>query len=196
VIAQEFGKQYPSELAEFVAVLKDTKQAVFDSTQNVLSQVSTIFTALQARVDDLAAVVSGLAAAVTRIDTLVGQQVTGDTGNASTGGAVAVGTGAALYAPVTIAIPAGYSVARVMASSSCAITGGTATYLATRIAGGDGLTMPVLANSSGFGNGAASFARTLTGLNGGTITIASVAYSASGGSSAYISTSAIVTFLR
>ena len=201
MIAQEFGKQYPSELAEFVAMLKDTKQAGFDSTQNVLAQVSTIVARQDAQIAEIAAATAAvaaqnvtIAAQVAAIATLVGQQVTGAVGN-NNANLVALTTGAAAYAPVTFTVPAGFTSAQVLAVSAM-YTGPMATvYLYTQIAGGNGIEMNGY-GSGGVANVTSTFARTLTGLTGGsTFTVQSLARG-NAGTAAWISTSATVTYFR
>ena len=197
MIAQEFGKQYPSDAHEFVAILKETRQAGFDSTQNVLSQVSTIFAALNARVDELAAVTSGLATAVANIATLVGQQTTSVAAAPGTGSGFNVGTGQGTKASTTIAVPAGFSQALVVAIGSLTMADTAPNRFDTRcgIAGGYGAALPNLANT--VGSTSAAHSRNLTGLSGGTITLevqALAAVSATNGANTAIVTGFAIFF--
>jgi len=108
---------------------------------------------------DLSAAVADLTTAQANIATLVGEQVDGDTDNASTGAtAVAISTSLANYATITFTVPSGYTRAKVKASSYLAMSSAVSINMRTRINGVDGTTMPVLANSSGFGNGASGYA--------------------------------------
>lgn len=148
-----------------------------------------IFDDLMAQDARITAQVAALASAVADIATLVGQQVTGSTGNANSG-VVGFTTGYVTYATVTIAVPAGYSVARVIGISSafCPGSGGAMTAR-TRISGNVGNAMTGVTDSS------ISHALTLTGLSGGNITIATdvMVNTAANGAA---NTSAFVTFLR
>ena len=79
-VAQQFPKQYQSAAHEFTAILRDTKQAGFDLTQNVLSQVSDV-------VADLKAKQAALEAQQLELAEVVGAMVTfdGDTAYTNTG---------------------------------------------------------------------------------------------------------------
>jgi len=153
--------------------------------------LATTVSGLSTAQADIAANVVDIAANVADINTLVGQQVTGGTGNANSG-VVTFTTGYVTYATVTIAVPTGYSVAKVIGISSafCPGSGGAMT-VRTRILGNVGNAMTGVTDSS------ISHALTVTGLGGATtsITIATdvmVNTAASGAAN----TSAFVTFLR
>jgi len=171
MIAQEFGKQYPSELAEFVAVLKDTKQAGFDSTQNVLAQVSTITAEQNAQIADIAAATAAVAAQVAAIALLVQQQTTGASAAPGTGSGFNVGTSQGTKASTSITVPAGYSRALVVAIGSLTMADTAPNRFDTRcgISGDYGAALPNLANT--VGSTSAAHSRNLTGLSGGTITL-------------------------
>lgn len=116
-------------------------------------------------------------------------------GSANTGTAVSIGTSAGSYATVTISVPTGYSRAFVQGSSSIASANAVAAYIATRIDGTDGLVMPLVSAPNGALSGAVTFAREVTGLSGGSLTVTTRAF----GSSAftgYVVTSCNVIFLR
>ena len=140
---------------------------------------------------------------LTAKDAIIGNQalaapVTGDTSNASTGGtAVAISTGLADYATVNFTVPSEFSIARVMATSSLAMSNAVTINMRTRINGVDGTTMPVLSNSSGFGNGASSHALSIGGLTGGsTISVSTRCQATAGGTLGYVITSASVVYFR
>jgi len=137
-----------------------------------------------------------LTAAVANIATLVGQQVTGDAGSATTGGAAGLGTSASSFAVITFNVPAGYTVAAVNANTAAAVSTPIYGTIATRIAGIDGPFMNAYANSSGLANGASNFSRVFGVTPGGTFTVETRAFSPSAGSSALLTTAAGVTFYR
>jgi len=116
--------------------------------------------------------------------------VTGDVGNNYV--LTAVTSSWANYAGVSIAVPAGFTRAQVMAVSS--VIGPTTDTWQIRvdIAGVTGAEYTVFGN-----NGALGFAHNLTGLSGGSITVATgVRNAIASGNNRGIATSATVTFLR
>jgi len=114
-VAQQFPKQYPSAAHEFTAILRDTKQAGFDLTQNVLSQVSDV-------VADLKAKQAALEAQQLELADLVLNQVSidGKTAGTTTG---VVGVGA-YTTMLTVALPAPAWASRCVATVS-AVVGST-----------------------------------------------------------------------
>lgn len=137
---------------------------------------------------------------LTAKDALIGDQalanpVAASAGSANTGTAVSVGTSAASFASVAIPVPAGYSRAFVTGISSLASANAVAAYIATRIDGADGMTMPIVSAPNGAASGSVSFARQVTGLSGGSLTVQTRAYGSSS-LTAYIVTSASAVFLR
>jgi len=190
---QQYPAQ-PSEQGRIVEMLTGWKPALFEMRQSILASVSVIFTALQARVDDLAAVVSGLAAAVTRIDALVGQQVTGEVGNNSASN-VTLGTSAGSYAVVSFTVPAGFTRAHVMGVSAMYSGGTVAAIVRTQIAGVNGIDMYAFTNAA-YASATATLASKFAVTPGQVFTVASVANTGAGNTSAYIATSATVTYYR
>jgi len=139
---------------------------------------------------DLTAKAATLAAQVAAIAAVVNAQVTGGVGNNYV--LTAVTSSWANYAGVSIAVPAGFTRAQVMAVSS--VIGPTTDTWQIRvdIAGVTGAEYTVFGN-----NGALGFARDLTGLSGGSISIATgVRNAIASGNNRGIATSATVTFLR
>lgn len=133
-------------------------------------------------------------------DAIIGDQalanpVAASAGSANTGTAVSVGTSAASFASVAIPVPEGYSRAFVTGISSLASANAVAAYIATRINGVDGMTMPIVSAPNGAATGSVSFARQVTGLSGGSLSVQTRAYGSSS-LSAYIVTSASAVFLR
>ena len=139
---------------------------------------------------DLTAKAATLAAQVAAIAAVVNAQVTGGVGNNYA--LTAVTSSWANYAGVSIAVPAGFTRAQVMAVSS--VIGPTTDTWQIRvdIAGVTGAEYTVFGN-----NGALGFAHNLTGLSGGSITVATgVRNAVASGNNRGIATSATVTFLR
>lgn len=123
--------------------------------------------------------------------------VTGRSGNASQT-SVTFTTTLTAYATVTIGIPAGFSRAEVIGVSSLFTGSSTpnAAAMRTRINGVDGEQMTVTTDAN-FANGASSYARSLTGLAGGNLTIQTMIQQAAGATmSGGCTTSALVTFYR
>lgn len=124
--------------------------------------------------------------------------VGGGYGNASYGSPsspASISMSATTYATATIAVPAGFSRALVIATSSLAAQNATVILMESVIAGNVGPTMSVIADASGWANGSANYARELTGLSG-SFTVATRAQAGVGGVSGMITTSALVIFLR
>lgn len=123
--------------------------------------------------------------------------VTGASGNAFVG-SVTFSTTAGSYAEVTIPVPGGFTRAEVLGVSSLFIGSGSpnAASMKTRINGADGLQMTVTTDQN-FANGSSSYARSLSGLSGGAVTVSTIIQQAAGATmSGGCTTSAIVTFYR
>ena len=120
--------------------------------------------------DDIRAQQATLADQVAAIAALVGAQVSGDTATTYVAGLPLNATRQSVAA-VSVNVPAGFSVARVMAISTLSV-GSSAIDCITRIQGNDGGVV-----TAGYGFAASSHAITLTGLSGGTITASTLAAS-------------------
>ena len=181
------------ELAAHQATL-DAQQATLTTTVADLSTaqatLATTVSGLTTAQANIAANLTTLNAAVADINTLVGQQVAGNTGVAFSGTVTAT-TSWQYFAVVTIPVPAGYSIAKVIGVSSAMCLSAPAFSVRTEIGGVAGNALPAIP-----GVATSSHARTLTGLSGGNITIASDINVSSGTSTAELTTSAFVIFLR
>ncbi len=189
-VAQQRGDQLDglslSGLTQSLRKLGDQVQVLQQQQAELAAQQAT----LSAQQVQLTSVVNDLSDQVARIDALVNAQVTGDVGNNYV--VTPVGSSWGQYAPVTIGVPPGYSRAQVVGISS--VIGPTSdTYaIRTTIAGVSGTEFVVFGN-----NGSVSYARTLTGLSGGTITISTgVQNIIASGNNRGVSTSASIIFLR
>jgi hypothetical protein len=142
--------------------------------------------------DDLAAKQAALAAQNVQILALIGAQVAGDGGNASWGPAMLT-TSYVTYATVTVAVPAGYSVAKVLGVSSVlvSIAGSNTFNLRTVIQGTPGNAM-----TAAGGNAGITHFVTLTGLSGGTITVGTDVSVSPSPITGIVVTSANIVFLR
>jgi len=192
-IAQQFDAQEPDTFRRVGQLLKASEDKMFGLRASVLASVSGIVAALQARVDDLAALVSGLAAAVTRIDTLVGQQVTGDVGNASS--SVTIGTTAGSYGVVSFTVPAGFTQAHVSAVCAMYCGGTVAAIVRAQIAGVNGVEMYAFTNAA-YASATATLARKFAVTAGQVFTVASVANTGASTTTGVFATSATVTYYR
>lgn len=115
--------------------------------------------------------------------------VTGDTATAFASGFALNGTSAA-HVPVSVAVPAGFTVARVMAFSSVA-AGSAAVNCATRIEASTGGMMTGV-----YGLSTSAHAATFTGLSGGTITAYTMAASIPNTSATMGNTTIFALFFR
>jgi len=216
-VAQEFPTQEPDKLRRIAQIFAAQKRAMFDLRASVLANVSDIVADLQAQVAATAAATAAVAAAqitltaqqatltsqqatltaaVANIGTLVGQQTTGDVGNAISS-SVAVGTGGGNYGVITFTVPAGFTTAQVSANSSMYSSWGNTVILTTQIAGTNGITMMALSSGGpDYANGSSNFARKFAVTPGGTYTVLTVASTGSGSVTAYITTTASVTYYR
>jgi len=160
----------------YEGVLKVLGQMVVDGTLTVNGPMAVTGTlSLPAGIIDNAALAS---------------PVTGDVGNNYV--LTAVTSSWANYAGVSIAVPAGFTRAQVMAVSSVIGPTSDTWQIRVDIAGVTGAEYTVFGN-----NGALGFARNLTGLAGGSIAIATgVRNAIASGNNRGIATSATVTFLR
>jgi hypothetical protein len=175
-----------ADLSTAQATLATTVSGLTTAQATLATTVSGLTTA-QA---NIAANLTTLNAAVADINTLVGQQVAGNTGVAFSGTVTAT-TSWQYFAVVTIPVPAGYSIAKVIGVSSAMCLSAPAFSVRTEIGGVAGNALPAIP-----GVATSSHARTLTGLSGGNITIASDINVSSGTSTAELTTSAFVIFLR
>lgn len=147
-----------------------------------------------ALIADLAAQSAALAVEVARINTLVAQQVDGSAASATA--SPSLNTTPTGYAAITFTVPAGYTRAQVMGTSSMYMGGIVASVLRTQINGANGPDMYAFTNAA-YANASASHAASLTGLTGGgTFTVQSVANTTTSTTSGVIITSATVTWLR
>ena len=154
-----------------------------------------VYADLAAKTATLTAQQADLTSQLASINALIGQQTVGLSGSNNTGTAVAVGTSAASYAVVTFTVPSGFTKATVIGiSSATAASGAVAVYVATRIAGTDGATTPVVAPTTGSASAGSGFSRDLTGLSG-TFTVETRIYGSSS-CSVYSVTSAMAIFSR
>lgn len=202
-IRREMRELGPSIMHSFQSVVDElaAHQATLDAQQATLTTTVAGLTTAQATLAttvsglstaqaNIAANVASIAANVADINTLVAQQVTGNTGNATA--VVTATTSWQSFVQVTIAVPAGYSKAKVFGVSSASCLGAPAFSVRTEISGvTPGNALPALP-----GVATSSHAATLTGLSGGSISIGTGINVSSGSSSAELTTSAFVTFLR
>jgi len=146
------------------------------------------------QVTDLAAANATLTTAVANIATLVGQQTWGDVGNNAASG-VTLGTGQTSYAVVSFTVPAGFTQAHVMGVSAMYSGGTVAAIVRTQIAGVNGIDMYAFTNAA-YASATATLARKFAVTPGQVFTVASVANTGAGTTSAYLATSATVTYYR
>jgi len=203
---RELGPSIAKSFAPVIARL-DAADAAFAVQQALLTAtvadlataqatLATTVSGLTTAQANIAANVASIAANVADINTLVGDQVTGTAGNATTGAtAVGLSTSAASFATITINVPAGFTVAAVAANTSMAMMGTITGYVRTRIGGSDGPNMLVFTDGTA-GNGSSNFSRVFTVTSGGTFTVEARAYGATGSETAYIANAASVTFFR
>ena len=187
--------QIPPDEAGIMRRLEDIERQMRELGPAIQSAVGPQIATLIAQQATLTAQQATLAAAVANIGTLVGQQVTGGAGAANTGGSpVGSSTSVASYASVSVAVPAGYSQAWVVAMSTATSASGVPLYLATRIGGNTGFEVPI-PFATAAASGGSSHAALITGLSGGSITVDSRLRSGAAGS-VYIGTAAMAIFLR
>jgi len=191
-VAESFGP--------VVKRLEDQDTIILAQTAALAAQDVTILAQqaqIAANVAALSAANVTLTAAVANIQTLVGQQTTGAAAAPGTGSGFNVGTSQGTKASTTIAVPAGYSQALVVAIGSLTMADTAPNRFDTRcgIAGGYGAALPNLANT--VGSTSAAHSRNLTGLSGGTITLevqALAAVSATNGANTAIVTGFAIFF--
>jgi len=168
----------PADESDIPRQIRDLERAVRELGPSIAQSFAPVIATLQAQTAALAAqdLVIGaqqaaLTAAVANIATLVGQQTTGASAAPGTGSGFNVGTTQGTKASTTIAVPAGYSQALVVAIGSLTMADTAPNRFDTRcgIAGGYGAALPNLANT--VGSTSAAHSRNLTGLSGGTITL-------------------------
>ena len=168
----------PADESAIPRQIRDLERAVRELGPSIAQSFAPVIATLQAQTAALAAqdLVIGaqqaaLTAAVANIATLVGQQTTGASAAPGTGSGFNVGTTQGTKASTTIAVPAGYSQALVVAIGSLTMADTAPNRFDTRcgIAGGYGAALPNLANT--VGSTSAAHSRNLTGLSGGTITL-------------------------
>jgi hypothetical protein len=158
---------------------------------DVYATLQAQITTLNAQQAALSAQQTALQTQVTRIDALVNNQVTSDVGNNYVVQPIS-NSGWTNYAPVTIGVPVGYSRALVVGISSMVGPNTDSYAIRTDIIGSHGAEYVILGNA-----GSIAFTRTLTGLNGGNITISTGAYNlVASSNNRGISTSASVIFMR
>ena len=162
------------------------KDAELTAMQATLTAQQAALTAQQA---SLTAAVADIAANVADIADLVGAQVTGAT-NTTFASGVSLNATPQSVAAVTVTVPAGFSIARIMAVSSLA-TGDSVVNCQTRIQGNDGGALTGV-----HGVASSAHARTLTGLSGGTITASTLAGSIPNTTGDMVNTTIFAMFFR
>ena len=190
----------PAGLDEIPRDIKDLRRDLTELGPSVAKSVAGIVADLTAQVAATAAATAAVAAAqitlaanVASIETLVGQQVTGDVGNASS--SVTIGTSAGNYGVVSFTVPAGFTQAHVSAVSAMYSDGMVAAIVRTQIAGVNGIDMYAFTNAA-YASATATLARKFAVTAGQVFTVASVANTGASTTSAYIATSATVTYYR
>jgi hypothetical protein len=164
---------------------------MFDDINQALSDAQYAIAQVQAQQDALEAQQAALADQVARIDALVSSQVTADGSNATT--TTGITTSYADYASVVLSVPSGYSRAYVIGITAISTPASQLDTVSTVISGSVGPEIPA------FGTAAtAAYSRPISGLSGGSITIAARARNASGSNTGVrvLTTSALAVFLR
>ena len=175
----------PADDAAIMRRIENIERTIRELGPSVASSIFPIIANLQAQADATDAVVAGLAA-------VVSAQVTGATGNAATGTAQSYDTTGATFATFSLTVPAGFTEARIMAVSGVTLAASSTCIARAQVGGVNGVDMPIIT-----GGGAATLARTITGLTGGDpIVTGTHMRSFTGTSSAYAATSASAVFLR
>lgn len=171
--------------------------AAIEETQ---AQIQTVVSGLEAQQAELAAQQAELSAQVARIDSLVNNQTVTRVGQATAGyPAFTVPTGWGDYAIVDIPVPAGYTQATVMAVCTVGFSSNPAdaAQFLVRVNGDDGPLGTVGLTTGTFDAAAASHARVISGLSGGSVTVSFRMRSGAGIISAgALSTVVNVTFHR
>ena len=164
-----------------------TAQGTLATTVSGLSAAQSTLTAQQA----------SLTSQLASINALIGQQVAGDARSTDTGpSGVSLTASNTNYATVTFTVPAGFTRAIVTGSSNMYYAGtASGVVLYVSINGTAGYKQTSAASFTAISN---TTSTVLTGLTGGaTFTVSSLAaYSGTGSMSAYIATTAWVTYLR
>ena len=182
----------PADDAALMRRIEAIERQLRELGPSVASSFAPVITDLQAQQATLAAQQAATALVVAELADVVDAQVTGATGNASTGSAVAYGTSGSSFASFNFTVPSGFTEARILAVSGVTLAADSTCIAQTQVGGVNGSDMPIIV-----GGGAAALARTITGLTGGdTIAVATRMRSFVGTSSAYATTSASVMFLR
>jgi len=182
--------------------IEDLERAQREMLPAVMSAVGPMFAEIQDAADAASAAaaaassaaaaanqaVSDLAIQVARINTLVDAQVTGATNTTYVASPSLTPTPAAIAA-VSIAVPAGYSRASVMAVS--ALSTANAVNCRTRIQGSDGGML-----TGATGTASSAHAVSLSGLNGGVITAWTLAAANPSTTSGMANTTIMALFFR
>lgn len=179
----------PADDAALMRRIEAIERQLRELGPSVASSFAPVITDLQAQQATLAAQQVTLADQVAGLSAVVDEQVSGDTSTQFASGFSLTST-PSQQAGVSIAVPAGFSVARVMAFSNLS-AGSAAVNCATRISGVTGGTITGV-----YGFAASAYVATLTGLDGGTVTAYTMAAAIPNTSSTMCTTTIFATFLR